>query len=300
MHRLVIILLLSAVAWAQTSPAPPAPTSVPAASQTVNPTDPNTQKARALLDQAIQALGGQAYLTADTKAEEGRWYSLYHGQPRGEGIQYRQFFQFPDRDRLELLGRGTVFIPIPLFGSVDVITVGRQKKGADLVVIHNGDKGYEISNKGTAAQDKDDLKNYLRRREHSLQVVLRKWLNDPTMQYFSDGLAIVDGKPTDQVTLLNNKNDSVTVYLDQNSHLPVKTSYTWRDPEDKQRNTEEETYDNYRLVQGIRTPHSISRTLNGEMSHQRFINTVRYNLPLPPETFDASVTYDPMAPPKKK
>jgi hypothetical protein len=82
--------------------------------------------------------------------------------------------------------------------------------------------------------------------------------------------------------------------------LPVKTSFTWRDPEDKQRNTEEEIYDNYRLVQGIRTPFSFTRTYNGEVSHQRFINTVRFNLPLPEATFDASVTYDPLAPPKKR
>jgi len=290
------------VSAAQVGSEPPAKAvPSPATSAPADVTDSeNSRKARALLDQTIQALGGQAYLTADNKGEEGRWYSLYHGQPRGEGVQYRQFFHFPDQDRLELLGRGTVFLPLPLFGSVDVITVGHQKKSADFVVIHNGDKGYEISNKGTAAQDKDDLKSYLRRRQHSLQIVLRKWIHDPTMQYFDEGLAIVDGKPTDQVTVLNNQNDAVTVYLDQNSHLPVKTSFTWRDPKDKQRNTEEEIYDNYRLVQGIMTPHSITRTFNGEMSHQRFINTVRYNLPLPESTFDASVTYDPLAPPPPK
>jgi len=303
MLRLFAILLLSAVSVAQVGSAPPDPTAAPASAPAANsvvPQDENAKKARALLDQTVQALGGQAYLTADTKGEEGRWYSLYHGQPRGEGVQYRQFFRFPDEDRLELLGRGTVFIPLPLFGSVDVITVGRQKKGADFVVIHNGDKGYEISNKGTAAQDKDDLKAYLRRRQHSLQLVLRKWVTDPSMQFFNDGLTIVDGKPTDQVTLLNSQNDAVTIFLDQNTHLPLKTSFSWRDPKDKQRNVEEEIYDNYRLVQGIMTPHSITRTFNGETSHQRFINTVRYNLPLPEATFDASVTYDPLAPPPAK
>ncbi|HUM06829.1 MAG TPA: hypothetical protein VLT90_15290 [Terriglobales bacterium] len=299
MARLLSILLLSALATAQVGSEPPArnPATVPSASA---PENESSRKARALISQAVQVLGGQAYLTADTRAEQGRWYSLYHGQSRGEGVQYRQFARYPDQDRLELLGRGTVFVPIPLFGSVDVITVGRQKKSADFVVIHNGDKGYEISNKGTAAQDKDDLKTYLRRRQHSLQLVLRTWIHDPTLQFFYDGVTVVDGKPTDQVTLLNSKNDAVTVYLDQDSHLPVKNSYTWRDPQDKQKNTEEEIYDNYKLVQGIMTPHSISRTFNGEPSHQRFISTVRYNLPLPDGTFDANVTYDPLAPPKKK
>ncbi|MBI1741150.1 MAG: hypothetical protein HY233_03365 [Acidobacteriales bacterium] len=271
----------------------PAPTAKPAA-----PEDENGKKARALIDRAVQALGGQAYLTTQTRGEEGRWYSLYHGQSRGAGVQYRQFNRFPDQDRLEIIGRGNIVVPLPLVG---IIVVSHEKKNKnDIVIIHNGDKGYETTYKGTAAQDKEDLTAYLRRRQHSLEQVLRKWISDPTMEYFNDGLAIVDGKPTDQVTLLNNQNDSVSVYLDQNTHLPLKTSFTWRDPEDKQKNVEEEVYDNYRLVQGIMTPHSITRTFNGEMSHQRFINVAKYNLPLPETMFEASVDYDPRQPLKKR
>jgi hypothetical protein len=299
MHRFFAILLLCTLAAAQVGSAPPAQTTSPAPAAPANPTDSeNATKARGFLDQAITALGGQAYLTAQNRAEEGRWYSLYHGQSHGTGAQYRQFIRFPGQDRLEIIGRGNVFIPLPLFGSVDVIVVSKKSKN-DIVIIHNGDKGYETTNKGTSAQDKDDLTAYLRRRRHSLEQVLRTWIKDPTMQYFYDGMAIVDGKPTDQVTLLNKQNDAVTIYLDQNSHLPLKTSFTWRDPKDKQRNVEEEIFDNYRLVQGVMTPHSITRTFNGEMTHQRFINTAKYNLPLDDSIFQATVDYDPMAPPKK-
>jgi hypothetical protein len=292
MSRALALILLLASAVAQTS--------APAA-KLAAPENENARKARGLIDQAVQALGGQAYLTTQNRVEEGRWYALHHGGSRGPGVQYRQFNRFPDQDRLEILARGNVFVPIPMFGSIDVIVVGRQKKNTnDLVIIHNGDKGYEISNKGTSAQDQKDLTAYLRRRKHSLEQVLRKWINDPTMQYFYDGMAIVDGKPTDSVTLLSSQNDSVSVYLDENTHLPLKTSFSWRDPEDKQKNVEEEIYDNYRLVQGVMTPLSITRTFNGDMTLQRFINTARYNLPLPDSTFEATVDYNPMEPPKKR
>src|SRR5882762_3784406 len=300
MLRVFTILLISTLAAAQAGSAPPAQATAPAPAAPANPTDSeNALKARSLLDQAITALGGPAYLAAQNRAEEGRWYTLYHGQSRGVGAQYRQFSRFPEQDRLEIIGRGNVFIPLPLFDSVDVIVVSKKSKN-DIVVIHNGDKGYETTNKGTFAQDKDDLAGYLRRRRHSLERVLRTWIKDPKMQYFYDGIAIVDGKPTDQVTLLNTQNDAVTVYLDQNSHLPLKTSFTWRDPDDKQRNVEEEIFDNYRLVQGVMTPHSITRTFNGEMTHQRFINTAKYNLPLSDTIFDATVTYDPKQSTKKR
>ena len=293
------ILLLSTFAAAQLGSAPPPPSTVTTA-PAANPADSeNSRKAHILLDQAITALGGQAYLEAQNLAEDGRWYTIYHGQSRGAGAQYRQFRTFTDKDRLEVIGRGTVFIPLPLFDSVGVITVSKKGK-ADLIVVHNGDKGYETTNKGTSEQDKDDLTAYLRRRRHSLDAAVRVWMKDPGMQFFYDGMQIVDGKPTDSVTLLNKQNDAVTIYLDQNSHLPLKTSFTWRDPEDKQKNIEEEIFDNYRLVQGIMTPLSITRTYNGEISHQRFIRTAHYNLSMDDSIFQATVDYDPLAPPKKK
>ena len=168
------------------------------------------------------------------------------------------------------------------------------------MVIHNGDKGYETTYKGTAPQDKEELAGYLRRRRHSLDQVLRKWINDPSMAFFYDGLAIVDGKPTDKITLLNSQNDAVSVFLDQSSHLPLMTSFSWRDPKDKQKNTEEEIFDNYRRVEGIVTPLSVTRKFNGEMTHQRFINTAKYNLQLDNALFEAKVDYDPLAPMKKR
>ena len=109
------------------------------------------------------------------------------------------------------------------------------------------------------------------------------------------GLALKHG-----VTLLNSLNDSVSVFLDENTHYPVKISYSWRDSQDKQKNVEDEVYDNYKLVQGIWTAHSITRYFNGETSQQRFVNTASYNLKLADSLFEAAVTYDPKAPLKKR
>jgi hypothetical protein len=69
----------------------------------------------------------------------------------------------------------------------------------------------------------------------------------------------------------------VTLYINQNTFLPVKKSYTWRDPEYKEISEESELFDNWRTVQGIATPHLYTRTLNGEMNSQRFIRSVTYN-----------------------
>jgi hypothetical protein len=276
MKSALVILALSALGWAQ------AAVSKPAAD--LNDSE-NARKARTLLDQAVQALGGQAYLTYENRSERGRFYPMNHGRTDTVGIPYARFFKYPDKDRFEALHtHGTVKIT----------------ERSDLIIIHNGDKGYEISFKGTTTEDPKETAVYLRRRQHSLDRVFRKWMSDPGVELFYDGMAVVDARATDQITLLNNQNDAVTLYLDQSNHLPAKTSYSWRDPEDKQRNVEEEVYDNYRPIQGIMTPHSVVRNFNGEMSQQRFVQAIKYNEAMPDSLFDATVTYDAKQGPRKR
>ncbi len=298
MKILSVLLLLSALSYAQTGTEPPPREALPPGPKTaVNLNDSESaRKARALLDQAIQALGGQAYLTFTNRSESGRYYPLYHGRTESTGIPYNYYVEYPDKDRFEVIALKDLHV-IP--GTIDI---GGLKSGHkfDLVLIHNGDQGFETSYKGTAAQDKLDLEKYLRRRRHSLEWIFRKWITDPTVALFYTGLDIVDSKPAEGVTLLNSQDDSVNVWLDQNTHYPIKISYSWRDPKDKQKNTEEELYDHYKPEDGIMTPHSITRYFNGETSQQRFIFSAKYNQNLPDSFFQGNVTYDPRAPIKRR
>src|ERR1700716_2565044 len=162
MYRIFAILLLCALGSAQTAPtsAPAQPLPQPAA--TLNDSD-NARKARAVLDQAIQSLGGQPYLTYENKEETGRYYPLYHGHTESTGIPYNYYLKYPDKDRFEVIHLKDIFLVEGQVGNVKV------KNKFDIVLIHNGDKGYETTYKGTAAQDREDLENYLRRRQHSLE-----------------------------------------------------------------------------------------------------------------------------------
>lgn len=283
MKTLAAILLLAGSALGQvkpeqtqTPPAAPARPSDNQASRSIAADQGNAQKAKAVLDQMIQALGGQGYLNLQDVSQQGRTYSFYHGQPNSVGTLFWRFYKFPDKERVELT------------------------KQRDVAYVLNGDKGYEITYKGTAMEDPKTLTESLRRRAHSLEWVVRKWLNEPGIALFDEGLAVAGDKPAEQVSILNANNDSVTLYIDTNTHLPIKKTYSWRDPTDKLRNTEEEVYDGYRQVQGVMTPFSITRYLNGEMSNQRFLHSVIYNTGLSDSMFAGSVTYDPNKLPAKR
>jgi len=235
----------------------------------------NARKARALLDQAIQALGGQAFLTIRDKQEEGRTYSFYHGRPTSNGVLFWRFVEYPSKERIEIT------------------------KQRDVAYLYVGDKGYEVTYKGPHAVEKKDLEDYLRRRKYSLDTLLREWINDPGVALFYDGNALAGNLPAEQITLINSKDEAVQLFLDIETHLPIKKSYTWRDPVDKERNVEEEIYDNYRLVQGVMTAYGFTRFFNGDMQSQRFVNAAHYNAGLNEAMFDPDSRYDPNKPPGK-
>jgi hypothetical protein len=263
MRYALILLLLTAPSFAQdTSPAAP---NSPVSPQTVPTDQANAQKARAVLDQAIKALGGDAYLHWTDMTQEGRSYSFHHGQANSLGMVFWRFRKFPDKDRIELT------------------------KKRDVIEIYNGDKGYEVTYKGVRnLEHKEELDPYLRRRHYSLDIVLREWLNQPGVALFYEGQTVAAGKETDQVTIMNSKNEGVTLELDINSHLPVKKTFSWRDPTDKERNVEDEIFDDYRPIQNIMTPFNVTRMFNGEMSAQTFVTNAAYNQNLSDSLFDPS------------
>jgi hypothetical protein len=260
----VIVIFLASLSFGQTNASAPA-----ASTQSIPVDQENARKAKALLNQMIDALGGNAYLNVEDISQEGRSYGFHLGQSEGVGTLFWRFYKFPDKDRVELT------------------------KKRDVAYVYRGDQGFEITYKGTRADDPKAVSDYLRRREYSLDWVIRKWLLQPGIALFYEGHTIAAQKDAEKVTIMDSNNRSVTLCIDSNTHLPVKKTYSWRDPTDKERNVEDEVYDNYRPVQGIMTPFSITRFYNGDMSNQRFMNSVSYNKGLPDSMFAADVTYDP-------
>jgi hypothetical protein len=291
MKQVLPILVLVFLAWSQAggeprnaaaqpaSQAAPSGQSAPASSAPAAPAvsddQKNARQAKALVDQAIQALGGQAYLDLRDREQQGRIYGFHHGRPGGGGV-FWGFTEFPDKERVELT------------------------KERDIAELYVGNKGWELTYKGAHPLEKKDLEDYLRRRRFSLESVLRTWVNDPSVVLLYDGFAIAAQHPAQQVTLINSENESVTLFFDNDTHLPVKKSFSWRDPVDRQKNLEEEVYENYRDVSGVMSPYNVTRFFNGDMASQRFLNSVTVNQGLDEAMFDPNSGYDPNKPPGKQ
>jgi hypothetical protein len=258
------------------SSASPSPSS-PSVKPSSTPDDAGTRKAKAVIDQGIQALGGQAYLNIRDREQQGRGYVLHHGRPSGSGTVFWAFSEFPDKERVELT------------------------KERDVTELYVGNKGYEITFKGVHPIEEKDLTEYMRQRRFSLDTILRTWVNDPTVVILYEGYALAaPGHPSDKVTLINAKNEGVSLFFDTDTHLPIKKSFEWRDPVDRQKNLEEEIYENYKPIPGgVVAPYNITRYFNGDMSRQRFFNSVTVNQGLDETMFDPNSGYNPNKPAKK-
>ena len=280
---LVLVCSVWSHAWeqprndtAQSSSQPSSSASSDAARPTpaISPDQENAHKAKAIIEQAIAALGGQTYLTIRDREQQGRGYSFHHGRPNGSGGVFWSFTEFPDKERVEIT------------------------KERDIAELYVGNKAWELTYKGAHPIEQKDLDDYLRRRRFSLDTVLRTWVNDPTVVLLFEGPAVAAQHPADQITLINSQNESVTLYFDSDTHLPVKKSFSWRDPADRQKNIEEEVYENYRQVSGIMAPYNLTRYFNEDMTSQRFLNSVTINQGLDESMFDPHSGYNPNKPPK--
>jgi len=233
-----------------------------------HPPTPDAAKARDLIVQMIEAMGGEAYLGYRTVTQEGRIYSFYNGSPTSAGTLFWRFNKLPDMDRTELT------------------------KQRDVVYIYNKDAGYELTYKGTAAAEKKELAEYLRRRDRSLETVLRSWLADPRTMIINLGSGLADKRLTLQVSILAADNKELVLSIDPRSHLLMQKSYHFR-AEDGYKDEEIELYGGYHKIQGVQTPFTVTRMHNGEITGQRFITKVQYDLPMDDKIFEAKVTYDP-------
>jgi hypothetical protein len=213
----------------------------------------NARQARVALDAMVQALGGQAWLNMKNQMRQGHIAAFFHGKPSGGTTKYWEFHAWPDQDRIEY-------------------TVHR-----DVVQFYLGREGWEVTYRGKKALPQEQVDDYLRRRDHSIETVIKTWLNDPQTILIYEGQRLAERHLAEQVTLISARNEAVTILMDVQTHLPLRRSFEWRDPLYKDKNLDAEEYDDYHVLEGFPTPFTVTRFKNDDMIRQYFLDRASYN-----------------------
>lgn len=229
-------------------------------------------RGRKLLEQMVDALGGDAWLNRTDWISYGKGATFYKSQPNPYVSEFEEYTRAqPFGVRVIIVSKLGVFIP----------TTKR-----DVAVIWTLDDGYEVTFRGKKELPKDEVEDYQRRRRHTLDVVVKDWLKQPGVMVTYEGTGLVGRRLADKVSVLTASNDEVTIALDESNHRPLSRTFQWRDATYKDYDTDEEQYDNYQPVQGIMTPLTITRLHNGDTVSQRYLTKVVYNSKLSSDLFD--------------
>jgi len=222
----------------------------------------NAAQARSALERMVQALGGQAWLHMQNQELEGHIAAFYQGKPDLGTTQFWEYHQWPDHDRYEYT------------------------KHRDVVGFFIGRQGWEVTYRGKHPLPQDQVDDFLRRRDHSIETVIKTWLPDPKTILIYEGQHMAERHLCEQVSLISAKNEAVTILMDMDTHLPRKRTFEWRDPVYKDKNADSEEYDNYHVMDGFPTPLSITRFKNDEMVRQQYIDRAHYNTQLASDFWD--------------
>lgn len=226
----------------------------------------NAKQARAVLDKMVQALGGQQWLDMKNRMEHGRVAGFFHGQPNVGTMELWDFHQWPDHDRIDVT------------------------KHRDVVEFFVGREGWEVTYRGKKQLPQDQVDDFLRRRDHSIETAVKVWLKDPKTILVYEGQHLVERHLAEQVTLISAENEAITILTDLDTHLPLRRSFQYRDPVYHDKNTDAEEYDDYHPMGGLPTPLKITRFKNDEMARQFYIDKVEYNQTLAPDFFDVDAS----------
>lgn len=213
----------------------------------------NAAHARAALDAMVQALGGDLWLNINNIERHGHLAAFYQGNPDPGTTEYFDFHQWPDHDRIEYT------------------------KHRDVVQLYVGRQAWEVTYRGKRPLDKDIADDYLRRRDHSIETAVKVWMKNPDTILLYEGQHMSERHLAEQVTLISPENESITILLDVQTHLPLARTFQWRDPEYHDKNTDTEQYDDYHTVDGFPTPFTITRLKNDEPVRQYFVDRVSFN-----------------------
>jgi hypothetical protein len=230
-----------------------APTFTETAPQEVLAPEQSAAKAKELIQQAIQALGGQAYLGVRDTYCAGR---VAQFASQGELSGYERFYDYyllPDKNRTEF------------------------SKKHNIILTFNGDHGWVLDKGGVEVASADSVDDFKEGLMRSHDHLFRFRLNEPGLSFRYTGTAIVDLKRVDLVEVSDRERRTIRVALDVTSRLPLRVVSTVRDRATRQRIEEVEYLSNYHSLQGVQTPFQVSRERNGRMVYQVFFESCQYN-----------------------
>lgn len=220
------------------------------------------EQAEAILQKAVQNLGGDKYLKVTSQIGRGRFSLIKEGAV----VSFQSFIDvivFPDKERTDFKGGGSKSV------QTNVGSTGWTFDGDMEVIKIQGEK---------------EVDNFKRGIKTSLDNLLRgQWRNEAKLTYAGKRQASL-GKRNDVVKLTYADGFIVEFEFAGDTGLPAKAIYG-RTTADGEEIKEEDRYAQFVDVGGIKSAFIIDRFTNGQPTSRINYESMEYNRPTPDTIF---------------
>ena len=221
-------------------------------------------KAEAILQDTVQAIGGDNLQQLRTLQEEGRAYSFRRGRLSGLAV-IRQVVEFTDP---ESAPKGAPAVKERQY-------LGKKEEISSMILF---DRAFEITYRGYKPMDEETTERLKESRLHNFLYIARQRL--PREKYIVEyiGTRLLRNQQLVGVRLVDPEYRVTELWVHQSTKLPVRQETVRRDPRSNLPIKEVIEWDKFRDTgNGILWPQYIMRETNGQKSFELFTETVTVN-----------------------
>jgi len=237
------------------------------------PAETSAEHGKRVVEDALKALGGDAFLHMQDRVESGRAYSFYRQEISGLSLAkvYTRYLVRPEP-------------PIP--GRIEARereTFGKEESD---VVLLTPEGAWELTYRGARPLEAERFDNWKDSMLHNIFYILRQRLGEPGMAFLYQRSDFYENLPVDILDISDADNRTVTVYFSQFTKLPVRQQFRRRNPTYKDFDTEVTVFAKYRDVGGgVMWPFDVRRDRNGEKIFEMYSDSVEINKELTDDLF---------------
>ena len=229
--------------------APPAAAQAP---QVLLP-EQSAEKAKAIIQKTIQALGGPAYLGIRDITCSGRFAIFDRHGELGGYARFWDYTKLPDKNRTEYY------------------------KQRNIIQVRTAEAGWDMDRGGVVEAPADDMDNYREGLKKDIDAIFRTRLNEEGMVFRYGGPDLVDLKQVDWVEIVDRDRRSFRIAIASATSLPIRAEITTRDRKTRERAVDTYYLSNYHPVQGVQTALQVARERNGRKFYQVFYDECQHN-----------------------
>jgi hypothetical protein len=217
-------------------------------------------KAREILSQLTDALGGPAYLEVRERECDGRRAQFGHAGELMGFIDFKDYWRYPDKHRIDYSKKGNV---------IDAF---------------DGNQGWTMDRAGVSEEPAQAVSDFAATVKYNVDNVLRVGLKDQSLNLNYAGQGIVDMRPVDWVEISDDQR-TLRLGIERYSHLLLHSVMTSIDENTQERTQETTIYTNYQRKGSVMVALQVSRERNGQRYYQAFYDTCTFDPHLPEDMF---------------